>query len=374
MRCPKCSFISFDQQQSCPKCGADWTGIVMAYQGTGQKTIPPFFLGAALSTPAETEASGGDVATVAEEPREGTAALFEALETESQQIGLASEETAAEMPEFDLSLAEETGGEPPGEEFAVDLAGLGGEGQQEIELNIGEEDTTPAEAVDTIDLAEPQEEETLGIELNLDDLTPPAPQVEETAGTIDLAEARQEPAGEIELSIEEPATPAAAMEAIDLAEPQEEEAAGAIDLAEARPEPAGEIELSIEESAPPAAAVEAIPPAESQEGEEARELELNLEDLTPPAPRAEETVALAGPDKQERPAPALDLEEIDLSDLIDKKSAAGKSSAPHSGADDEIFDLSLLMDDEPGSSATAASPKKQTPLESSGLKLESDEG
>ena len=45
MRCPKCSYISFDKVTSCVKCSADVTEIAHALNGTAFKPLGTFFLG-----------------------------------------------------------------------------------------------------------------------------------------------------------------------------------------------------------------------------------------------------------------------------------------------------------------------------------------
>lgn len=62
MRCPKCSFTSFDHLVTCEKCGRDLTEIVGQLHGTSLKAESPFFLGPAMQTPAAEETfdvSGG---------------------------------------------------------------------------------------------------------------------------------------------------------------------------------------------------------------------------------------------------------------------------------------------------------------------------
>lgn len=63
MRCPKCSFTSFDHLVTCEKCGRDLTEIVGQLHGTSFKVESPSFLESALKTPAAEEAfvevSGG---------------------------------------------------------------------------------------------------------------------------------------------------------------------------------------------------------------------------------------------------------------------------------------------------------------------------
>jgi len=54
MRCPKCSYISFDHLASCSKCGNDLSELVTLLHGTAIEVETPFFLGPAVG------ALGGD--------------------------------------------------------------------------------------------------------------------------------------------------------------------------------------------------------------------------------------------------------------------------------------------------------------------------
>ncbi len=53
MRCPKCSFISFDKVTFCVKCSADVTEIAHALNGTAFKPLGTFFLGTLIPDYAE---------------------------------------------------------------------------------------------------------------------------------------------------------------------------------------------------------------------------------------------------------------------------------------------------------------------------------
>lgn len=48
MRCPKCSYISFDKVTSCGKCSADVTEIAHTLNGTAFKPLGTFYLGSLL--------------------------------------------------------------------------------------------------------------------------------------------------------------------------------------------------------------------------------------------------------------------------------------------------------------------------------------
>jgi len=55
MRCPKCSYTSFDHFVTCEKCGRDLTEIVGQLHGTSLRVESPLFLGAALEAPSGEE-------------------------------------------------------------------------------------------------------------------------------------------------------------------------------------------------------------------------------------------------------------------------------------------------------------------------------
>lgn len=55
MRCPKCGYISFDQQTECLKCSVGFPESIAAFTGTGLKVDKPFFLASVLE-----ETSGED--------------------------------------------------------------------------------------------------------------------------------------------------------------------------------------------------------------------------------------------------------------------------------------------------------------------------
>ncbi len=48
MKCPKCGFISFDDLSTCTKCSTDLSEVAQELHGTGTETEPEFFLGSAI--------------------------------------------------------------------------------------------------------------------------------------------------------------------------------------------------------------------------------------------------------------------------------------------------------------------------------------
>ena len=191
MRCQKCGYISFDQQSSCGKCGVDQTAKSPAYVGTGQVVDPPFFLAAALGEVVEQAAMAVEVeeSVAVEEPLDGSAALFDELEAESQGIISGEDDSAMDLsfaaPEDEVAgEKEEISLELPEEEAEVEA--VADEEAQEIVLEIPEEEPPPPEVEEVeaeMDVAlEEQvvaEEESLEITLDIPEEEPPALVVDE---------------------------------------------------------------------------------------------------------------------------------------------------------------------------------------------------
>ncbi|MDH5298910.1 MAG: hypothetical protein OEV91_07815 [Desulfobulbaceae bacterium] len=209
MRCSKCGFISFDQQASCSKCGASQTATPAAYEGTGTKTTPPFFLSAALGANQTAEESPSsldiEVAVQEESRKEGTAALFEALEAESQGLTLSVEEPETEGPTLDLTppAAEAATAEEPAitfDEAAEESISL------DLDLGLGEEEET------SLELGAPEGEEHLREE-------PPAPEV--TSSALEAVPVEEEPLAlrfEPEEPVDQVGAPSVGLDEIDLSD------------------------------------------------------------------------------------------------------------------------------------------------------------
>ncbi len=95
MRCPKCSFISFDHRAACAKCGNNITELSAKLNGTAVDTETPFFLASAI----ETVGGGGGV----DGEDGGAAASFAQTDVDFQL-----------EPDFELSENEPGGGESDG--------------------------------------------------------------------------------------------------------------------------------------------------------------------------------------------------------------------------------------------------------------------
>jgi len=144
MRCPKCSFISFDFQETCVKCGKNISAAAEELHGTVASTEPPDFLKLDFS-----------------EPEAGEAAAEESAEFEAAE-------------EFDLGGDEE--------ETFVDLGAEEGTAEETVEMDItGEAVVEPEEATAeevVVEEAQPEEEA-----LDMADLAP----AEEEADEFEIA-------------------------------------------------------------------------------------------------------------------------------------------------------------------------------------------
>ena len=83
MKCPKCGYVSFDYNESCPKCDEDIRGERTKLNLSDYRSDPPFLLGALTGQVNESEAEIGIVYSVdmqVPEPQEDVN-LVNAVET-----------------------------------------------------------------------------------------------------------------------------------------------------------------------------------------------------------------------------------------------------------------------------------------------------
>lgn len=111
MRCPKCGYISFDNQAACAKCAHDLLPLAQQLQGTVTKDPPPAFLAAAL---AGSEAAGGEIGEEILIDEQGADEAAEALDELLVESAAEPQEEAAE----EGGVASE---EPPAEETATEI-------------------------------------------------------------------------------------------------------------------------------------------------------------------------------------------------------------------------------------------------------------
>lgn len=160
MRCPKCSFISFDFQETCVKCGKNISAAAEELHGTVASMAPPAFL-------------KFDFTEAEPEVEEAAAEGFEA-EAE-QEFDLGGEEEVA----VDLG-AEGEAAEEGGEDFAI-------EAEEEPEMDMADlapaEEEAVAEDFEVSAEEEPATKEAAGqglADLNVEgvdlETAPPAPE------------------------------------------------------------------------------------------------------------------------------------------------------------------------------------------------------
>jgi hypothetical protein len=113
MRCPKCSYTSFDNPVTCEKCGRDLTEIVGELHGTSLRVESPLFLGAALDVP-----SGEEMLDIG-----GGTGISDTAMDEGGDFSLGVEEEVAEV-----AVAEEP-------DPAVGAAEVAEEGEEKLSLD-----------------------------------------------------------------------------------------------------------------------------------------------------------------------------------------------------------------------------------------------
>lgn len=104
MRCPKCGFISFDDQASCAKCAHDLAATIEQLHGTSIREEAPFFIASLLDKAAALEEEGAGV--IFETPEVAEPGEIGEPEGEREGAGLDISEEGAEPEEV---VAAETG-------------------------------------------------------------------------------------------------------------------------------------------------------------------------------------------------------------------------------------------------------------------------
>lgn len=156
MRCPKCNFISFDDQASCMKCAHDLTEAAEQLHGTSIKVQTPDFLASLLKK--------------ATEPGEKDAEMPSGI-SEMEEAELESEEEG-----LDLDISEESAESEEAEEA---------ESEELKELEVS--DLVPSEEEDVAPVEEPAEEDTeSGIQFE-------SGEGEDEGGIVDLSSLMDEP-------------------------------------------------------------------------------------------------------------------------------------------------------------------------------------
>lgn len=181
MRCPKCGYISFDQQDNCVKCSNDLSALAAELHGTCLNVEAPFFLGSVLGVEEPAAVMGTAVAEADEE----------AVNLEDLDVG----ELPAE-PELTADLEGDVDLDLAGAPFDEDDSEAGGPVLQSLGL----------EDIDVSDLMPQQEEEVPELELEPEAPEPdeePAADSTEIEGPMLSLEPEEEEAPAISLDEEE---------------------------------------------------------------------------------------------------------------------------------------------------------------------------
>lgn len=120
MRCPKCSYTSFDHAVTCEKCGRDLTELVGQLYGTSLRVESPHFLGAALDVP-----SGEEMLDIGGGTGISDIAMDEGGDFSPGVEEGVAEAAVAEEPDSAAEAAEAAGAAEEGEEkLSLDFEGL----------------------------------------------------------------------------------------------------------------------------------------------------------------------------------------------------------------------------------------------------------
>lgn len=182
MRCPKCSYISFDMVETCSKCGKDISKAADDLMGTAANVEVPSFLNID----------------------------FEAHEEEVEEV----EEFADSEPELDFDLGGLEDEDEESGEIELDMGGesegisldldLGDEEEVVQELDLGEEETPELELGSgdepEFDLGLEAEDSEISLDLGEE----PEDEALDIAGLAPEEEPEEELSGDIELSLDEP--------------------------------------------------------------------------------------------------------------------------------------------------------------------------
>ena len=155
MRCPKCSFVSFDLLESCVKCGKNISEAATELQGTVVATEAPSLLrvaGAGASQGVSEDTVSEDTVGVDSE--------------EALDLGAEGEEES-----MDFSFDDEPSVEASSEEVGMDLGEVADTEEADVEIDLGTEDTPDLdlgsddeEVIGISDLAPGEEELEVAVE------------------------------------------------------------------------------------------------------------------------------------------------------------------------------------------------------------------
>jgi hypothetical protein len=170
MRCPKCSFISFDIVESCTKCGKNISKAAEGLMGTIAEVVAPIFLKfetdeqePEVETLPEAEGLSEEEVTVDlgdEEQEEVEFSLDEASEPEAEAVDFEiGEDEEEEIGISDLAPSEEMVSEPVEEDMVIE------EKPAEEEMVFEEEHAAEAVSSEDHEAGELEDLEVDGIDL-----------------------------------------------------------------------------------------------------------------------------------------------------------------------------------------------------------------
>jgi len=156
MKCPKCGYISFDDLSTCTKCSTDLSAIAEELKGTGTETESDFFLGSAIkNTNLDFDDTFSTTQTLP--PLESDVELdFDDTASTTQGIAFSSESMPSAPPEEDLDSTGDVALEL-GEIMPIDLSQLDATMEISALASQGKDEATeslPDEATMAVDLAE----------------------------------------------------------------------------------------------------------------------------------------------------------------------------------------------------------------------------
>jgi hypothetical protein len=171
MRCPKCGYISFDQEEACTKCDASLAEISRSLTGTAVRVQESFFLASVLGQAGQ-QAASEEVEFDLAEAEEGIP-MVDLSPFEQQEEAAVEEYTG-----ISFTLPEEEAEE----EQVVEAAA----GEEEQPAELGTIDFTLGEEPAQEEELQPAAEEAAGLDLSLEEAEVAALETEESLPELEL--------------------------------------------------------------------------------------------------------------------------------------------------------------------------------------------
>ena len=178
MRCPKCSFTSFDHLVTCEKCGRDLTELVDQLHGTSLRVKSPMFLGATPKVPAGEEMLdiGGGTGILDPDMDEGGNSSL-GVEEEVTDAAVVEEAASIVEPDPAVGAPEPQAPKPPAaeEKLQVEAAPEEAAKDNKLTMQATETEEVPQTAAQEPDPADEAVAEKVSLDfegLDLSDLTP----------------------------------------------------------------------------------------------------------------------------------------------------------------------------------------------------------